>query len=315
MIFSWISAIAMAFAAIFLTVLGQGLASLPGGCRWIGITLAVDHQPWALLNQPNLGFSGRPGAFGYWFGGIILCLLVGLLSVRLLPRPRRLGWELLSFQLAWMSVAVGVCWLPLLDSWDGHVSHYLRLHSASPAWVWIFPILGAWVALIPVFRLLALLRSADRAASGLKRCLCVMAHFGLPTLAWAIFGLALELPLLQSAASSDSLPGLELLLREFWPPVVGALLPLLAALLMAARAYPRPWSFPMGSLSGKQFVAAILSLVFFVGLFLIAGAPLGNGQSRGLLWAQPNSRNNIRTWVAPIQLGSGYSSGIRKSEE
>lgn len=311
--FSWIAAPAAAFAALLATVIGQGLGSLPGGCRWIGITMAVDHQPWALLNQPNLAYSGRPIALGYWFGGIILCLLIGLLAVRLLPRPRKLGWELFTLQLAWMSLAVGVCWLPLLDAWDGHVSHYLRLQAASPAWVWLFPIVGGWAALIPTVRLLALLRSADRTASGFKRCLCVMAHFGLPTMAWMVFGLILQLPLLQAAATPDSIPGLELLLREYWPPLIGALLPLLAALILAATAYPRPWSSPMEGLSGGQFVAAILCLMLSGGLFLVAGAPIGNGQSRGLLWGQPNSRNNLRSWVAPIQLWGGASSGSRES--
>jgi len=303
--FSWIAAAAAAFAAVLATVIGQGLGAVGGGCRWIGITLAVDHQPWALLNLPDLGFSGRPAALGYWFGGVGLCLLIGLLAVPLLPRPRKLGWELMVLQLAWMSLSIGVCWLPLLDAWDGHISRFLRLHEFSPAWVWIFPILGSWVALIPVLRLLALLRDGEPTASAFKRSLCVMAHFGVPTLGWMSFGLALELPLLQAAASTDSMPGLEILLREFWAPLIGALLPVVAALLFAVRAYPRPFAFPMAPLSGGQFLAVFLALAAGGGLFFLTGAPVGNGMSRGLLWGRPDSRSNIRSWVRPVRLVAG----------
>lgn len=302
LLFSWIVGLCSAFFAVLLTIIGQGIGASVGGCRWIGLTLALDHQPWALINQPNLAFSGRPIALGYWFGGVGFCLLLALLTVPFLPRPRNMGWELLCLHISWMSLLVGLAWLPLLDAWDGHVSHYLRLHGSSPAWVWVFPILGAWIALIPTYRLLALLRAADRTASGFKRAFCIMAHFGVPSIAWVIFGLALQLPLLQAAASADSMPGMEILVREFWPPVLGALLPVLAAALMALTAYPRPYSFPMTPLRGIHVPVALFMLLLFCGIFLLAGAPVGDGHSRGLLWATPNSRNNIRSWVRPSQL-------------
>ncbi len=59
---SWLAAsVALPFALIGAS-LGQGLGALIGGCHWIGVTLPLDRQVWALVNQPVLNFAALPTA-------------------------------------------------------------------------------------------------------------------------------------------------------------------------------------------------------------------------------------------------------------
>ena len=88
-------------AGLVLAVLGQGVGSVLGGCSWIGISLPIHLQPWALVNQPVLGFAHRGEALGYWFGSLLLPLVVALGLPAMLRRPRTLTAHLLVVHTAW----------------------------------------------------------------------------------------------------------------------------------------------------------------------------------------------------------------------
>ena len=81
--------------------------------------------------------------------------------------------------------------MALLDPWDGHLSRVLRLHEMSPALVWLVPVLGAWAALMPTLRLLALVRGAQPQLGRWGRVLTVVLHLVLPAFVWIIGGLVL----------------------------------------------------------------------------------------------------------------------------
>jgi hypothetical protein len=307
---SWLGAVCGAFLALGVITAGQGLGAIFGGCRWIGLTLPIGHQPWALVNQPSLAFAGETRAVGYWLGGTIACLLVALLWVPLVPRPRGLTSELFAVQFSWMAAVVGLGWVALLDPWDGHLSRFLRLHHASPALVWIVPVLGAWAALIPTLRLLALARQGHPQLSRWGRLATIGVHLGLPTLGWIVTGI---LVVIRTNPSRPGSPFGGLSTPEMlWPPVLAAALPLLAAIMLAWLAFPRPWAHQPNPLSPKTTSLLLVTALCLIALQLVAGGPVPGGKARGVLWSPADSRNNVRSWVLPVMiLGSGNPNGNR----
>jgi hypothetical protein len=126
---SWLTAAIAAPLALIGAVLGQAAGALVGGCHWIGFTVPLDRQIWALVNQPVLNFSSLPDASGYWLGSMLLPLVTGAAVIGFLPRARSLVAELGSVQVAWAMSAISVAWLPLLDPTDGHLARYLALNN------------------------------------------------------------------------------------------------------------------------------------------------------------------------------------------
>jgi len=301
---SWLGAFCAAFLALGVVAAGQGLGAILGGCRWIGLTLPIGHQPWALVNQPSLAFAGDTRAVGYWLGGTIACLLVAFLWVPLVPRPRGLTSELLAIQFSWMAAVVGLGWVALLDPWDGHLSRFLRLHHASPALVWVVPVLGAWAALIPTLRLLALARQGHPQLSRWGRLATIAVHLGLPTLGWIVAGVLIIIRTHPTTPGSpfEGLSALEML----WPPVLAAALPALAAATLGWVAFPRPWAHQLEPSRMKSASFLLIMAFALIAFQLPAGGPASGGRARGVLWSPADSRNNVRSWVLPVMiLGNG----------
>lgn len=297
---SWLAALCGGVIALGLIAGGQGLGAIFGGCRWIGVTLPLDQQAWALVNQPSLAFATQRSAAGYWLGGIATCLLAATFVVPLLPRPRGLTWEFAALQISWLASVLGLGWMALLDPWDGHLGRFLRLHDVSPVVAWLVPMLGAWAALIPTLRLLALARGAQPQLTRGGRVTTVFLHLVLPACVWIAAGVLLVNRTDHSFRGSP----FEVLgpLEALWQPVVAAGLPCVAALLMAWLAYPRPWVHHLEPVTLKASASLLAAATVLVGLLMVLGAPVGAGECRGVLWSHPDSRNNIRPWVAPTTI-------------
>ena len=308
----WVAALGAGIVTLGIIACGQGFGAMLGGCRWIGVTLPLHRQPWALVNQPSLAFSADGAAAGYWLGGTVACLLVATLVIPFVPRPRGLTWELLAIQISWMASVLGLGWLALLDPWDGHLSLFLRLHEMSPALVWLVPVLGAWAALMPTLRLLALVRGAQPQVGRSGRVLTVVIHLVLPACAWITGGLVL-ISRTSSPNHGTLLEGL-LPFEALWPPVLAAVLPSVAALTLAWLAFPRAWVHHLEGVSLRSGVLLMVWAAALVGFYLALGGTTGEGTCRGVVWTHADSRNNIRPWITPISiLGATALPGIDDS--
>ena len=277
---SWLTAAIAAPLALLGAVIGQAAGAVIGGCHWIGFTVPLDRQPWALVNQPVLNFSSLPGASGYWLGSMLLPLLVGAGVIGFLPRARSLVAELGSVQLAWAMSAISVAWLPLVDPNDGHLARYLALNDRPPGWVWLAPVLACGVALLPTLRLLEMARRRQPNMSRASRVLVVALHLGVPAVAFT---------------------GLVSVVRGAPPlrPVVALALLLVATLLFAWFRYPAPYVHPLELPGAYRVVALATAAIVLSTAVWFAGRPLPDDKSAGFVWGPAHSFNNIRPWVEP----------------
>lgn len=278
LVVSWLAA-AVAYPLTLMTaVLGQGLGALAGGCGWIGLSLPVDRQVWALVNQPVLNFASLPMATGYWLGSLALPLAVGTLLLPLMPRPRSLAVELAAVHIAWTAAALGVAWLPVLDMRDGHFTRWLALHGMPSGAVWLTPVVGAGIVLLPTIRLLQLARRYRPHSGRSYRLVVVCVHLILPFLLWVALAFTVHGSLIVSG-------------------IVAAALVATTGFVFAWFRYPAPFVQPLRELSPRDVVvvaavAAVLAVILWLG-----GRPLEGGRSAGLQWGNASAFNNVRPWI------------------
>ncbi len=282
---SWLFAAAAIPLALVIAALGQAVGAMLGGCRWIGISLPLDHAVWALVNQPTLDFAARPAALGYWVGSLVLPLLVALVGIGFVPRPSTLGAELAAVQVTWATAVVGIAWLPLLDPSDGHLARWLELQRLPSELTSVTPAVAAIVTVPAVLRLLALLRGARRQSGRGLRLGAVLLHLVVPCAA----GLGVAGYLLHPAPVAA---------------LIGAAVPSVVAFAIAWYGYPSPFVRPLATLRGRTYVVGAIAAVLLWAVVWTTGRPLGNGTSAGLLWGHAEGFNNIRAWIQPTSLGS-----------
>ncbi len=287
-VLSWLAAILAFPCALLLAAVGQGLGATLGGCSWIGICLPVNRQVWALVNEPTVAFAHSASATGYWLGSLALPLLVALLVVPLLPRPRSLAAELATVQLAWGSALVGLAVIPLLDPAGGHLARWLQLHGAPPALRWLAPAVGALAALPAASRLLSVDREAVAHPPRWRRMAVVLLHLALPSLLWLVV----------LSVAGGSVP------REAAMAMAG---PLLAALLLAWIAVPSRLAHRLQAPTGSSWSWLILLAALMWSVTAVAGRPLPGGGNAALLWGRPLATNNIRDWMQPMDLTRGWN--------
>jgi hypothetical protein len=297
LLLSWLAALFAIPFALLLAVLGQALGAILGGCSWIGVSLPLDRQAWALVNQPALNFAAQPEAFGYWLGSLLVPLLVAAVAVPLYPRTRSIAAEMVLIQIGWALIAVACAWMPLVDPVDGHLARWLYLRRLPAVLVWCAPLVATALALLPPLRLLAIARMARRDASRLRRIMLVALHLGLPLIAWT---------------------GLMIVMRREFTiaPTAALAAPLLAALGIASARYPEPHVKPLRELEMASFIKVGIAICCLLPLLWFGGRPLPEKRRAGLLWGVAFANNNVRPWIKasplfgqpppqPSQLDSG----------
>lgn len=283
---SWSAATAAFPLALVVAAVGQGLGAIAGGCQWIGLSLPLDRQVWALVNQPVINFSSLPSASGYWLGSLILPLIIAAGIIPFLPRAHSLFAELSVVQMAWSTALVAGAWQPLLDYDDGHFARWLSLHDRPHELVWVAPILASVIALVPTIRLLEMARRRQSSARSTARFGIVAIHLGLPLVAWIVL----------TTSVRGSLP---------IAATIAAAMPLVTSLTVAWLRYPTPYVRPLEPATPSRF-AGVLFVALLIAIFVwFAGRPLPEGRSAGILWGSPQAFNNIRPWIDPWSVNSG----------
>jgi hypothetical protein len=291
LLFGLLAAIVALPAALLAAVSGQAIASLLGGCGWIGISTPVDRQVWALVNQPALNFASLPRGLGYWLGSLLLPLMIAAVLVHFLPRSRSLAAELVVLHLAWGCATVSVAWLPVLDPVDGHISRMLELWRLPRQLVWMVPLVAVPAALPATLRLLALLRMVRQHSGRPLRLLTVGVHLVLPVVAWAALANLMRGELAVGAS-------------------IGLAAPLVTAFAVAWYGYPHAFPHRLRELRLSDAVRTAAVAAVVVATVWLAGRPLANDRTSGLLWAEPKSYNNIREWIEPMSLRAEADEGV-----
>ncbi len=275
---SWLAATTALGSALILAVVGQGVGAMTGGCGWVGATIPLNRQVWALVNQPTLNFSSQPGASGYWLGSLVLPLFAALLLLTLRPRRPTLVGQLMVVQMVWWAALVAGAWLPLLDAVDGHLSRWLLLNRLPAMLVWSAPVAAAVVAVFATFRLLEIARSGRPNLGRGTRVATLVVHLILPVLGWigAVFLVGGSLPL---------------------APVVALAVPVAAALVFGWLRFPPPYPRHLQRPSRRAFGVLLAGAVLAAIAIWMAGRPLTDGRAPGVLWGEPESFNNIRPWI------------------
>ena len=280
-------AAAVAFPATLLTAaLGQALGAVVGGCSWIGIATPIHEPTWALVNQPTLHFSSLPSATGYWWGSWLAPAFMAVGGLSLLPRARTVAAELLLVHAAWAATVVGLAWLPLLDPVDGHIGRWLGLHQLPGAVLYVVPIAAAPAAFLVSMRLLALLRIARQHTGRGLRLAAVATHLVAPAAVWIV--------------TASLLRGTPLPL-----PSAAAALPMVVVLVVAWRSYPPAFAHRLAELETTSYVRLLVALVLVAGTVWLAGRPLADGRTAGILWAGTGLYNNVRPWIEPTPVLPG----------
>ena len=283
---SWLGASAALPFALICAAFGQGLGALIGGCHWIGVALPFDRQIWALVNQPVLNFASLPRAGGYWLGSTLLPLVVAMTIIGFLPQARSLVTQLGCVQISWAMSLVAVAIVPVLDTEDGHLARFFTLHDWPNGLVWLFPAAAAAAALLPTIRLLQLARRRRPEIRRSYRLLVVVVHLGVPAAGW--LGLV-------SLAQGTIYPA----------AVLAGAAPLIAALAFAWFRYPSPYVRRLEMPHAGEIIGLVLAALILVATVWVAGRPLPDGRSAGILWGTAQSSNNIRPWIEPWSITSG----------
>lgn len=277
---SWLAVVAALGSVLVLAVVGQGIGAVVGGCGWIGATVPLDRQVWALVNQPVLNYSSLPAAGGYWLGSTALPFLAALLLLSLRPRKPGLIGQFAVVQTVWWIAVIAGVWLPLLDPVDGHLSRWLLLHRLDPAWVWTAPAVGTVFAVLASLRLLEIARRPRADMGRRQRVAVVFVHLVIPVLAWSYLVYLVGGP-------------------PPWRAVAGLALPLIAVVVFGWFRFPPPFPRPLQAPSQPTVIALCSGAALSAAVLWAAGRPVPEGRSSGILWGAPESSNNMRPWIEP----------------
>ncbi len=287
---SWLAAVPALGSALVLAVLGQGLGAVAGGCSWIGASLPLHRQVWALVNQPALNFSSSPGAGGYWLGSLAAPLLVGFLLLTSRPKAPTLVGQLVLIQTVWWTALVTGVWLPLLDPADGHLARWLLLHRLPAILMWSAPVAATVLAVFAASRMLEVARRRSPDMSRAVRMAALGVNLVLPVVGW--------LCVVRALAGS-------------WPlrPILGIAVVVAAVASFAWFRYPRPYPRPLQAPSRRAVAALIAIGMVTTAVIWWAGHPLPEDHVSGVLWGVPRSFNNIRPWIDPNSIAPPGTDG------
>ena len=274
----WLLAAQSLLLALVVAVIGQGAGSWLGGCRWIGASIPIHRQVWALVNQPNLAFASEPAAYGYWLGSLVFPLVVALTLVLAFQKVSSFNAELMLIHTAWAFAVVAGAWLPMLDPEDGHLRRWLHFADLPQSLVWAAPAMASGIAVLAALRLLAVTRISRRHSGRGVRVLVIVLHLCLPSAAFVIAACVVigEPPLLATVAAAA---------------------PLACAITLAWFRYPPLPVHGIRESSLSDVLRAVVAVVLLSLLCWGSGRPLPEDRCAGILWSRPLATNNLRDWI------------------
>jgi hypothetical protein len=277
-VLGWSLAATCLLLAPVAAVIGQGLGAWIGGCQWIGVSLPLGRQVWALVNQPTLAFATSASAFGYWLGSLALPLGLSLVLGIFFSRTRSLNSELLTVHVVWAFAVIDGAWMPLLDTSDGHLGRWLHFADITEHLVWAAPLMATALGAVAALRLLAVTRVSRPQAGRLLRLGVVAFHLVVPT------GVVV---IASSILIGKALPA----------PTIAIAMVCAASLAMAWLRYPPAHVYSLREITGADMLRAVVALIVVANVVWLAGRPLGEDRVAGLLWSRARTNNNIRPWI------------------
>lgn len=251
----------------WLLPIAQGLGTWAVGGSFIGVSAPSWTQPWALVNEPSVGFAAtRTALWAYWLSPFLLAATLAFCSLQV-PAGSSLLRHLFLVHLAWGASFLGLAWLPGLGLEDGLVTGLARFFHVNPKFA-----LGGFLALsvlatrFPAVNLASNLWHLPQGPTWGRRLLLWLLHL-LPVAAFWTFFAVLPAPRVPLASvvfgGITSLSALLWLLfakpphplgRREWPRAA-PLLPWGLVLFLATPSFFAfsPWGArPLGFLWGKE---------------------------------------------------------------
>jgi phage shock protein PspC (stress-responsive transcriptional regulator) len=266
----------------------QGFAVALAGGQWIGLAVPPWTQPWALVNEPSVGFAAtRTALWSYWLSPFLAAAVLALLLPQL-PTGSSWGARLLLLHLALAAANLGFAWLPGLGVEDGLLAGLARFFGLDP-------VLAPWggVALTVLLQAPPLAWFASHLWHGpggptpARKLRLWAAHLVPPAASW----------LAAVAFTAPQLP------RRSLATFLAA--QLLALALLLGRKPPHPLGArELGRTT--PFLAWALVLLLAVPSW-VAFAPAA-GRPKGYLWGRERLTSNVRREVLrlPLKLPLGH---------
>lgn len=284
LLLSWLLAAVLWPLMWLLLPLAQGVGVAAVGGEWIGVSAPWGAQPWAMVNQPGIGFAAtRHALLGYWLPPLVLPLLLALLLPPLMPSGE--GWvsELSVYHFATAAAVLGLGLAPPLGVSDGPAAG-LEVFWRFPSLAVVLLGAGAGVlgATMASLRLASPLWLAPGGPTRRRRLLVPLLHTGAPLGLWlGVVCVAGWQPRTAAAVVGGGVVGLAVVASAWF---------VTHAPLVRRRA--PGW--------GAIVLTGLLAVVVG-GALAWAGAPL-QGAPKGFLWGQERMTSNVREGTVRIEL-------------
>lgn len=262
--------------------LAQGVATAAAGGQFIGVSLPTWTQPWALVNEPSVGFAATSNAlWAYWLPPFVLACVLALVLPQL-PSGASLSQHLFLSHVAFASACLGLGWLPSLGLEDGLLAGLSRFFKQDPqVWRWGMALLAGVLVRPVVTGLTSSLWHLPGGPTFSRKLATWGLHLGMPAGLW----LALV------AVSAPAIPAASL------PPFFAVLL--LSGLWAAAAKPPHPLR-PRELYPASAWLALALTLLL-VGPSLLVFSSAGL-RPKGFLWGVERMTSNVRPETLRITL-------------
>lgn len=276
MVLSWLLAALVWPLLLVALPAAQGLGVAVVGGEWIGLAAPWGAQPWALVNQPGVGFAAtRAALWGYWLPPWLLAALLALLLPPFVPSGKGWASELALFHLAMAAAVLGLGYAPALGVEDGPAAG-LRVFWRWPTGPVLLALgaVGGVGAAMACLRLASPLWLAPGGPTRRRRVLLALLHAGVPLVLW--------LCAVHLQGWRPRPPAPLAAIGVFGAAVVGV-----AWLVARAPLVRRPAA---GALT---YLAAALCAAAIGGLLGWAGASR-QGAPAGFLWGEERTTSNVR---------------------
>ena len=281
---SWLLSAVLWPVVWLLLPAAQGVGVMIAGGEWIGVSAPWGSQPWALVNQPGVGFAAtRAALWAYWLPPLVVPLLLALLLPPLMPSGQ--GWvsELGIYHAATASAVLGLGLAPSLGVGDGPAAGLETFWQIPSLWVVLLAALvGATGATMASLRLASPLWLAPGGPTRRRRLLVPLLHAGPPLALWLVgVWLGGWRPRTAATVVAGAVFGLAVVASGWF---------VTRAPLVRRRA--AGW--------GTMVLASFLAIG--IGTLLAwAGAPQG-GSPKGFLWGEERMTSNVRSGTVRIEL-------------